>query len=118
MIKFYGYAKCNTCKKAEKYLNENDISFKYFDITSHPPSKNDLKKILIASKKPIKKMFNTSGVVYRELKLKDKIDSLSESEMFEILASNGKLLKRPIAFDQVHATIGFNKDEYEVTWKS
>ena len=116
MIKFYGYKKCSTCRKAEKFLLEKKVKFQSIDITQSPPSKEELKAIFVISEKPIKKMFNTSGIVYREMKLKEKIDSMSESEAFKLLASDGKIIKRPLVFDGKRATIGFDAEEYEKNW--
>ena len=115
-MKFYGYKKCSTCRKAETFLKEGGVNFDYFDITETPPSKTELKKILKNSRYPIKKLFNTSGQVYRDMGLKEKVDSLEEAEAIELLASNGKLIKRPIAFDETNATVGFTEEEYRKNW--
>lgn len=117
MLKLFGYKKCSTCRNAENFLIKNKIKYEYIDITEHPPSKAQLKKILNGSEHPLKKLFNTSGVVYREMGLKDKVDSLTQAEAFTLLASNGKLIKRPIAFDGETATIGYREEEYRQTWK-
>ena len=115
-MKFYGYKKCSTCRQAETFLKEGGVSFNYIEITENPPSKTELKKILQCSGYPIKKLFNTSGQIYREMRLKEKIDIFGETEALELLASNGKLIKRPIAFDGTKATVGFREDEYRKQW--
>ncbi|MFK7824166.1 MAG: arsenate reductase family protein [Oligoflexales bacterium] len=117
MIKFYGYKKCSTCRKAETFLEKNKVGYDFIDITENPPSKAQLKKILKNSGQLIKKLFNTSGQVYREMGLKDKVDTLGESEIFSMMADNGKLIKRPLAFDGEKATIGFREEDYKQIWK-
>ena len=84
------------------------------DITENPPSKKVLKSAVKA--KGLQKVFNTSGVQYRELKIKDKIKSMTEAQAIDLLASNGRLIKRPIAVDKNKITIGFNADEYQQVW--
>ena len=84
------------------------------DITENPPSKKVLKSAVKA--KGLQKVFNTSGVQYRELKVKDKIKSMTEAQAIDLLASNGRLIKRPIAVDKNKITIGFNADEYQQVW--
>lgn len=115
-MKFYGYKKCSTCRKAEAYLNEHGISFDFKDITEQPPGKAELKKILKLSHQGIRKLFNTSGQLYRDMGLKDKIASMEEDEALDLLASNGKLIKRPIAFDGTTVTIGYKEEEYRKNW--
>jgi len=116
MIKFYGYKRCGTSRKAEKFLSDNSVEYEFIDITQNPPTIDELKDALKLSKKEIKKLFNTSGVAYREGKYKDKIKSMSEDEIFEELSKNGKLIKRPVVIDDNRATIGFNEDEFNDTW--
>lgn len=117
MIKLYGYKRCGTCRKAEKALSENDIDYNFVDITTNPPSLIELESIIKLSGKELKKFFNTSGVVYRELKLKDKLKSMSEKDQLQLLASDGKLIKRPITTDGTSATVGFQEEEFLNTWK-
>jgi arsenate reductase len=97
-------------------LEENDISFKEIDLIEDPPSKAILKKALKG--RELKKLFNTSGVQYRELKIKDKLKTMTESQALDLLASNGKLIKRPIAIDGSTVTIGFDEGEYKNVWIS
>jgi arsenate reductase len=115
-MKFYGYKRCGTSKKGEKFLTENGINFEFIDITLNPPSLSELKEIIKLSGKPVKKFFNTSGVVYREDKVKDKLPLLSEDEQIGLLSSNGKLLKRPIVFDGKKSSVAYNEDEFSDIW--
>jgi len=117
MIKLYGYKKCNTCRNAEKTLEKLKIKYQFIDITENPPSASALKNIIKLSGAEIKRLFNTSGVQYRELKIKDKLPSLSEAEIFKLLASNGRLIKRPILTDGNRATIGYKEPDFKQTWK-
>jgi len=118
MIKFYGYKKCSTCRKAEKALEKLDIDYKFVDITEAPPGVSTLKKIFKQSGVDIKKLFNTSGVQYRELKIKDKLPGLKEDDILKMLAANGRLIKRPLVTDGSRVTIGFKEDEFREKWKS
>ncbi len=118
MLKLYGYKKCGTCRRAEKALSQSNIAYQFIDITEAPPSANALKKILKYAGMDIKKLFNTSGVQYRELKIKDQLPLLSDAEKFDMLANNGRLIKRPIVTDGKKATIGYTKDVFDKTWGS
>jgi arsenate reductase len=113
-MKFYGYNKCGTCRKAKNFLDEKNIQYTDIDITLTPPPKSVLKRAMQA--KGLRKLFNTSGVQYKELGMKDKIGSLSEAEAIDLLAGNGRLVKRPIAVDKDRVTVGFSVDEYESVW--
>ena len=113
-MKVYSYSKCGTCRNAIKDLEAKKIKFEVIDITENPPSKKVLKSAVKA--KGLQKVFNTSGVQYRELKIKDKIKSMTEAQAIDLLASNGRLIKRPIAVDKDKITIGFNADEYQQIW--
>lgn len=110
MIEFYHYSKCGTCRKAKKFLDGRNIRYREIDITLDPPPKTILKKALRAN--GIKKLFNTSGIVYKEMKIKDKIGAMTEAQALELLAANGKLIKRPIAVAGDYIMVGFNPDEY------
>lgn len=113
-MKFYGYNKCGTCRKAKKYLDDNGLSYDEIDITENPPPKTILKRAI--KEKGLKKLFNTSGVQYKELKIKDKIKTMKDSEGLELLASNGRLIKRPLAVDGERLTVGFNEEEFGAVW--
>ena len=112
-MKFYGYKKCSTVKKAKKWLVENNIKFEEIDLVDTPPTKEEIKKIYEASGYELKKFFNTSGVKYRELGLKEVLKTASEDEMLELLASDGKLIKRPLLVDDKKVLIGFKENEYK-----
>ena len=113
-MKVFSYNKCGTCRNAIKYLEAKKIKFEVIDITENPPSKNILKSAV--KEKGLQKVFNTSGVQYRELKIKEKLKSMTEKEAIDLLASNGRLIKRPIAVDKGKVTVGFHIDEYKKVW--
>ena len=116
MITFYWYPKCGTCRKAKKWFDEKGISYQEIDIAQNPPSKDELETIYKKSGLALQKFFNTSGMKYRELGLKDKVKQMSEDEMLALLASDGMLIKRPIAFDGQRATVGFKEENYQSFW--
>ncbi len=116
MIKFFGYKKCSTCRKAEKLLIENSIPYEFIDITENPPLRDELENCYKRSGKELKKFFNTNGIVYREEKIKDKLNTMSESEQLDLLSSNGKLIKRPIITNGEAVTVGYNEDEIKSNW--
>ena len=113
-MKVFSYNKCGTCRNAIKYLEAKKLKFEVIDITENPPSKKILKSAIKA--KGLQKVFNASGVQYRELKIKDKLKSMTEVEAIDLLASNGRLIKRPIVVDKDKITVGFNIDEYKEIW--
>jgi len=113
-MKFYTYNKCGTCRKAKKFLEENAIAFKEIDLIEAPPPKSVLKKALKG--RTLQKLFNTSGVQYRELKIKDKLKTMTEAQALDLLAGNGKLVKRPIAINGADVTVGFDVEEYKKVW--
>lgn len=113
MITFINYKKCSTCKNAEKWLKEKEIQFQDRQIVENNPSLEELKTFLALSKQPIKKFFNTSGILYREMNLKDKVAAESEEVLLEILSSNGMLIKRPLLVTKDTVLIGFKEKEWE-----
>jgi arsenate reductase len=115
-LTFYWYPKCGTCRKAKKWFDDHNIDYNEIHIVEKPPSKEELMEMHQRSVLKLKKLFNTCGQKYRELGLKDKLGSLSESEMFDLLASDGMLLKRPIVTDGTKVTVGFNEEEFAQTW--
>lgn len=117
MITFYGYNKCGTSRKGQKALDEWGAEYKFVDITEKPPSKAALKKAIKLSEEPIKKFFNTSGKEYKENNVKDKLPSMKEGEMVEMLAANGRLIKRPVVTDGEKATVGFDEEKFAKAWK-
>ena len=116
MLKFYGYKKCDTCRKAEKFLQEAGIGYEFVDITEHPPAADELAIIAGHANIPLNKLFNTSGVQYRELKIKERLPALSQREVLALLASSGRLIKRPLITDGKRATVGFNAEQIAAVW--
>lgn len=112
-VLFIEYPKCTTCKRAKKWLSENSIDFEDRDIKENNPSKEELKGWLDKSGLEIKKFFNTSGVLYREQGMKDKVKTLSEDELLDILASDGMMVKRPIVVTESSILVGFKEAEWE-----
>lgn len=110
---FVCYDKCGTCKKAEKYLLDKGITLEKRDIKNDKPSLEELTAWYKASGLPLKRFYNTSGKLYKELNLKDKIQTMSEEEQLALLASDGMLVKRPIVVDGENVLIGFKQAEYE-----
>ena len=112
MNKVYCYPRCTTCKKAVKWLEENGIEYEYKHIVEETPSKEDIKKYYKESGLPLKRFFNTSGNAYKELNLKEKLAEMSEDEQFELLASNGMVLKRPLLVGKDFVLVGFKEAEW------
>lgn len=114
IMKLYQYPKCSTCRKAIKYLNEQSVEFKSIDITQTPPTKTELKAMLASYDGEIRKLFNTSGVQYRELKMKDELPTMTAAQAIELLASNGKLIKRPFILNaNKQGLVGFKQDAWQ-----
>ncbi|WP_026700599.1 arsenate reductase family protein [Salibacterium aidingense] len=116
-LTYYGYPKCGTCQKAQKWLDEHNIAYNDYHIVEHPPSREELENLYETSGLPLKKFFNTSGKKYRELGIKDKIKTAEEKELLDLLASDGMLLKRPIVTDGEQVTVGFKEEQFEEVWK-
>lgn len=116
-LTFYWYPKCGTCRKAKKWLDEQQISYEDIHIVENPPSREKLEEIYKNSGLELKKFFNTSGQKYRELGLKDKVKTASEDELLDLLSTDGMLIKRPLTTDGVKVTVGFKEDEFEKVWK-
>ena len=110
---FVQYPKCSTCKKAAKWLVDHDIAFEDRHIVEDNPTADELRAWHGASGLPLKRFFNTSGMLYRDMQLKDKLPTMSEDEMFELLASNGMLVKRPIVVTDDTVLVGFREKEWE-----
>lgn len=116
MLKFYGYKKCGTCRKAEKYLEKAGLAYQFIDITEAPPAVNAIRTIARLAGVEPKKLFNTSGIQYRELKIKDRLPSLTDKDIVTLLAGNGRLIKRPLITDGKRATVGFDEAVFSRTW--
>ncbi|WP_407416544.1 arsenate reductase family protein [Methanobrevibacter sp.] len=110
---FVYYPKCSTCRKAKKWLEENNLEFEEKDIVEDNPNVEELKEWYGKSDLPLKRFFNTSGMKYRELKLKDKLPDMSEDEQLELLATDGMLVKRPIIVKDDVVLTGFRQKEWE-----
>lgn len=110
---FVHYPRCSTCKKAKKWLEENNLEFTEKDIVEDNPTFEELKEWYEKSELPLKRFFNTSGMKYRELKLKDKLPDMSEDKQLELLATDGMLVKRPIIVSDDVVLTGFKVKEWE-----
>lgn len=111
-ILFLQYPKCDTCRKASKWLKENNIEVISRHIVEENPSEEELTVWIEKSKLPINKFFNTSGKVYKEQNIKEKVKTGSTSELIKLLSSNGMLIKRPIIVTDNYVLVGFNADEW------
>ena len=110
---FVHYPKCTTCKRAKKWLEEHQISYEERDIKENNPSLEELKEWYQRSGLPLKRFFNTSGMLYKEMKLKDKLPEMSEDEQLALLASDGMLVKRPIVVTKESVLVGFKEAQWE-----
>ena len=110
---FVYYPRCSTCKKAKKWLEENNLEFSEKDIVEDNPTFEELKEWWEKSDLPLKRFFNTSGMKYRELKLKDKLPDMSEEEQLKLLATDGMLVKRPVIVTDDVVLTGFKVKEWE-----
>ena len=116
MLVFH-YPKCSTCVKARKWLRDKNVEFTEKNIVEETPSVEELKKVLEHSDLPIKKLFNTSGMLYRELNIKEKMDTMSDDEKLKLLSENGMLIKRPIVLGDDFALVGFKESEWGNKWQ-
>ena len=114
MLQFICYPKCTTCQKAKKWLDENGVNYELRDIKLDNPTFDELTKWYKVSSLPLKKFFNTSGLLYKSLDLKNKILTMTEDEMLKLLATNGMLVKRPLFVGDDFVLVGFK----EADWKS
>ena len=106
------YRKCSTCMKALKWLEENQVEFEERPIVEENPTYEELKEWYQKSSLPLKKFFNTSGMLYKEMKLKDKLPEMSEEEQLKLLATNGMLVKRPLVVGEDFVLTGFREKEW------
>ncbi|WP_296784711.1 arsenate reductase family protein [uncultured Methanobrevibacter sp.] len=110
---FVNYPKCSTCRKAKKWLDEQNIEYDSRHIVEDNPTADELRKWWEISDLPLKRFFNTSGMKYRELKLKDKLPDMSEDEQLDLLATDGMLVKRPVLVGDDVVLVGFKVKEWE-----
>ena len=111
------YPKCSTCQKSKKYLENKEVNFDTRHIVENRLNKKELDELIKKSGKDINKFFNTSGIKYRELKLKDKLSKMTYDEKLELLSSDGMLVKRPLLVLDNRVLIGFKEKEWEETFK-
>ena len=116
-MKFICYPKCTTCQKAKKWLDENGKSYELRDIKEKNPTLAELKKWYKMSGLPLKKFFNTSGLLYKSMELKVKLKDMTEEEQLKLLATDGMLVKRPILVTDSSILVGFREKDYEETLK-
>ena len=109
---FVCYPKCSTCQKAKKWLDDRKIDYSLRDIKLENPSYEELDQWHRRSGLPLKKFFNTSGLIYKSMNLKDKLSALSEDEMLKLLATDGMLVKRPLLIGKDFVLIGFREDDW------
>ena len=110
---FLEYPKCSTCQKAKKWLDGHNVEYTDRHIVNENPTYDELKKWYDQSRLPLKKFFNTSGMLYKEMQLKDKLGTMSEEEQLKLLATNGMLVKRPLIVNGDTVLIGFREAEWE-----
>ena len=110
---FVNYPKCSTCKRAEKFLKENNVEFVNRNIVEENPTAEELALWMDKSGLEPRKFFNTFGVLYREMNLKDKIKTMSKEEMIEVLSTNGMLVKRPLLVTEDIVLVGFKEESYK-----
>lgn len=111
-MKFICYPKCSTCRKAKKWLDEHNAEYTERHIADKKPTYDELKEWYEKSRLPLKKFFNTSGLLYKEMKLKDRLPSMSEDEQLRLLATDGMLVKRPILVTGDKVLVGFKEAEW------
>ena len=112
-MKFICYPKCTTCQKAQKWLDDQGIQYELRDIKRNNPTYEELKEWYAASGLPIKKFFNTSGLLYKSLGLKDKLPTMTEEECLKLLATDGMLVKRPLLIGEGFVLVGFKEADWE-----
>jgi len=116
MIQFYGYPNCSTCRKAKQNLDAKGIRYEELDITATPPSKQLLTTIVTSGNYPLLALFNRSGQLYRQMDMKTQLKTLSQSQSIDLLAQNGKLIKRPIVTDGIQHTVGYDPQAFDLSW--
>ena len=110
---FICYPRCTTCKKAQKWLDDNGFQYELRDIKENNPTYEELKTWYVKSGLPLKKFFNTSGLLYKSMELKDKLPTMNEDEQLKLLATDGMLVKRPILVNEDTVLVGFKEADWE-----
>ena len=113
MIQFVCYPKCTTCNRAQKWLEENQTDFAFRDIKLTNPTLEELTAWYKVSGLPLKRFFNTSGLLYKSLELKDKLPKMTEQEMLELLSTDGMLVKRPLLIGDDFVLVGFKEEQWK-----
>ena len=113
MIKVYCYSKCSTCKKALKWLDDRGVAYEKIDLKENNPGEAELREYHAKSGLPLKRFFNTSGMIYRDMELSKKLPAMSDDEQFVLLASDGMLVKRPLLVKDDTVLTGFREKEWE-----
>lgn len=116
-LTFYGYARCSTCRAAMKWFDGRGIAYRFVDITQTPPPRALLAKIVGSGGYSLRQLFNTSGQLYREMGLRDRLAAMPRDEALDLLAAHGKLCKRPIVTDGRRATVGFDPAVLARCWQ-
>ena len=114
---FLCYPKCGTCKKAKAWLDEKGVSYTFRDITKENPTEAELKQWIEKSGKEIKKFFNTSGLLYKSMELKNKLPDMTEEEKIRLLSTDGMLVKRPLVVTDSEVLVGFREEEWNKVLK-
>jgi Spx/MgsR family transcriptional regulator len=115
-LTIYQYSKCSTCRDAVKLLKNNGYELNMIEIFDNPPDVQTLTGLIERSGLPLKKFFNTSGEVYKEMKLKDKLADMTDQEQIALLSSHGRLIKRPIVTNGEQVTVGYKEQLYQDIW--
>lgn len=112
-MKFYQYKNCSTCRKAQKFLDSRGVAYESIDITTQPPSEDELSAMLAHQNGELRKLFNTSGLQYRELGMKDRLANMSAAEAITLLSGNGKLIKRPFLLGDTLGLVGYKQADWK-----
>ena len=113
MLQYICYPKCTTCQRAKKWLDDNKVQYDLRDIKTNSPSIDELSLWYKKSGLPLKKFFNTRGLLYKSMELKGKLPSMTETQMLELLSTDGMLVKRPILIGDDFVLVGFKESEWE-----
>lgn len=116
MLTLYWYPNCSTCRKAKKWLDDRDLEYRLVHLVEETPSTDEILELMAKSDFPPRRFFNTSGRVYREQNMKEKIKDATKEEMASYLASDGMLIKRPIVTDGENVTVGYNEENFNQVW--
>ena len=112
MLQFICYPKCTTCQRAQKWLDDHGVAYEFRNIKENNPKLEELREWYRASGLPLKKFFNTSGLLYKSLDLKNKLPTMTEEQMLSLLAGDGMLVKRPLVIGDGFVLVGFREEEY------